>query len=105
MITGPLAHARKTSDPDRERAITATIRRAIARADLDRSGHPHRGPPEWVFIKVHTHGALEKTAASLLGDGRAHAARGAARRRRNGTSLHYVTAREMFNVARRRDGR
>ena len=27
------------------------------------------GRPEWVFIKVHTHGAIERTAGSLLGDG------------------------------------
>ena len=27
------------------------------------------GRPEWVFVKVHTHGAIESTAASLLGDG------------------------------------
>ena len=27
------------------------------------------GRPEWVFVKVHTHGAIEKTASSLLGDG------------------------------------
>lgn len=59
------------------------------------------GRPEWVFVKVHTHGALEGTAASLLGDGAAAlhgtlaelAATGAWR-------IHYVTAREMFNVAR-----
>jgi hypothetical protein len=58
------------------------------------------GRPEWVFVKVHTHGAIEKTAASLLGDGgRAlHTALGA--KMRAGWALHYVTAREMFNVAR-----
>src|SRR5205823_14453907 len=27
------------------------------------------GRPEWVFIKVHTHGSPEKQAASLLGAG------------------------------------
>jgi hypothetical protein len=49
---------------------------------------------------VHTHGAIEKTAGSLLGEGgRAlHTAlRGYMER---GFGLHYVTAREMFNVAR-----
>ncbi|HLL25941.1 MAG TPA: hypothetical protein VK427_27575, partial [Kofleriaceae bacterium] len=58
------------------------------------------GRPEWVFVKVHTHGAIEKTAASLLGDGGAalHTAlRGYMQR---GWGLHYVTAREMYNVAR-----
>jgi hypothetical protein len=58
------------------------------------------GRPEWVFVKVHTHGAIEKTAASLLGDD-GHAMHRALRSyMRDGTQLHYVTAREMFNVAR-----
>ena len=59
------------------------------------------GRPEWVFVKVHTHGAPETQAASLLGEGgRAmHAELGA--RYNDGTRwrLHYVTAREMYNVA------
>jgi hypothetical protein len=53
-----------------------------------------------VFVKVHTHGAIERTAASLLGDG-GHALHTAlADYMRNGWALHYVTAREMYNVAR-----
>ena len=54
-----------------------------------------------MFVKVHTHGAIEATAASLLGEGgRAlhEALRDQARDRR--AELHYVTAREMYNVAR-----
>ena len=47
---------------------------AGAHADLGRSEHPRRGRPEWVFVKVHTHGAPEPQAASLLGEGGARAA-------------------------------
>jgi hypothetical protein len=60
-----------------------------------------QGRPEWVFVKVHTHGAPEKQAASLLGeDGRAMH-RELTTRYNDGVnwSLHYVTAREMFNIA------
>jgi hypothetical protein len=103
MITGPLALARKGrlgvrlengaltgSDPPTARRVATWIEQGI-----------HiQGRPEWVFVKVHTHGAVEKTAASLLGDGgRAmHVALQAFMRA--GWKLHYVTAREMFNVAR-----
>jgi hypothetical protein len=53
-----------------------------------------------VFVKVHTHGAIENTAASLLGDG-GRALHTALRAYSHGDwRLHYVTAREMFNVAR-----
>jgi hypothetical protein len=65
-----------------------------------RQGIGVKGRPEWVFIKVHTHGAIEKNADALLGnpmdqmltcletcynDGRRY-------------RLHYVTAREMYNL-------
>jgi hypothetical protein len=59
------------------------------------------GRPEWVFVKVHTHGAPERNARVLLGeDGeRFHAAlQGYNDGRR--WKLHYVSAREMYNVAR-----
>ncbi len=60
------------------------------------------GRPEWVFVKVHTHGAPERNADVLLG---AHAERfheALAREHNDGSrwKLHYVSAREMFNVAR-----
>lgn len=60
------------------------------------------GRPEWVFVKVHTHGAPEKTASSLLGPG-GHALHRELTTRYNDHRhwvLHYVTAREMFNIAR-----
>jgi hypothetical protein len=58
-----------------------------------------RGRPEWVFVKVHAHGANAADRNALLGD-RADAMfehleqTWAAGNRR----LHYVTAREMYNI-------
>lgn len=60
------------------------------------------GRPEWVFVKVHAHGAPEDQAASLLGDGGRGLHEALAALCDDGVqwSLHYVTAREMYNVAR-----
>ncbi len=67
-----------------------------------RTGIHVEGRPEWVFVKVHTHGTQERDMDTLLGkpvddmhtylestynDGRNYA-------------LHYVTAREMYNIAK-----
>ncbi|HEX7842813.1 MAG TPA: hypothetical protein VF469_35310 [Kofleriaceae bacterium] len=106
MITGPLAIARKGSglvprirlengaitgdDPPTAARVATWIDQAIC---VD-------GRPEWVFVKVHTHGAIEGTSASLLGDGGRALHRALAGYMRGGTELHYVTAREMYNVAR-----
>ena len=102
MITGPLGFARKGLGLRIENgAITGGDPPSASRVAswIDQGIHIE-GRPEWTFVKVHTHGAIEKTAASLLGDGgRAlHTAlRGYMQR---GWKLHYVTAREMYNVAR-----
>jgi hypothetical protein len=53
-----------------------------------------------VFVKVHTHGAIESTARSLLGDGGRALHSALAMHRQRGWTLHYVTARELYNVAR-----
>ena len=102
MITGPLALARKGRGLRLENgALTGQDPPTAARVDSWVSQGIHiAGRPEWVFVKVHTHGALESTAASLLGAGGdvMHAA--LQRYTRNGWKLHYVTAREMYNVAR-----
>jgi hypothetical protein len=59
------------------------------------------GRPEWVFVKVHTHGCQERNAGSLLGDGGRALHRALTTTYNDGRrwKLHYVTAREMFNVA------
>jgi len=63
--------------------------------------HVHvEGRPEWAFVKLHTHGAPDREAASLLGEG-GHALHRALAEtcEERGLSLHYVSAREMFNIA------
>jgi hypothetical protein len=59
------------------------------------------GRPEWVFVKVHTHGAPEAQARSLLGAGGETLHRELTSCYNDGRRfvLHYVTAREMFNIA------
>ncbi len=102
MITGPLALARKGAGVRIENgALTGDDPPTAARvATWVKQGIHVEGRPEWVFVKVHTHGAIENTAGSLLGaGGRAlhEALHGYTAR---GWKLHYVTAREMYNVAR-----
>jgi hypothetical protein len=104
LVEGPLALA------TRSRRIPLRIENGAVTAEDP--GTPERvatwirqnvhieGRPDWVFVKVHTHGAPELAAASLLGAGglvmhRALAAYNDGR----AYVLHYVTAREMFNIA------
>ncbi len=102
MITGPLSLARKGTGVRLENgAITGSDPPTPSRVKtwVDQAIHIE-GRPEWVFVKVHTHGAIEKTADSLLGDDGRAMHQALATYKRNGWSLHYVTAREMFNIAR-----
>lgn len=59
------------------------------------------GRPEWVFVKMHTHGAPDKEGESLLGEGGRRLHELLAEQYNDGArwKLHYVTAREMFNIA------
>jgi hypothetical protein len=105
IIEGPLALARR-----RERfgvriesaAITARDPATPQRVSTWVAQNVHvRGRPEWVFVKVHTHGAPEAQAASLLGAGGRELHRALAQYADGRHwKLHYVTAREAFNVAR-----
>jgi hypothetical protein len=58
------------------------------------------GRPDWVFVKVHTHGAPEAQGEYLLGEGARVLHDTLAALYNDGVrhSLHYVTAREMVNV-------
>ena len=60
------------------------------------------GRPEWVFVKVHTHGAKEQNADVLLGQQMHEFHRQILEHYNDGARyrLHYVTAREMYNIAR-----
>lgn len=104
MIEGPLALARRPGGLGvriENAAITADDPASAARVAtwVDQNIHVE-GRPEWVFVKVHTHGAPEAQGASLLGEG-GMALHQALARYNDGQrwSLHYVTAREMYNVA------
>ena len=58
------------------------------------------GRPDWVFVKVHTHGLVPANARVLLGEDmrRLHAHLGAEYNDGVQWTLHYVAAREMFNL-------
>jgi len=105
MITGPLALTRRprslalriesSAVTAKDPATPARVRSWVAQAI-----HVE-GRPEWVFVKIHTHGAPEPQARSLLGEpGRAmHAALRDEFNDGARWKLHYVTAREMYNIA------
>jgi hypothetical protein len=60
------------------------------------------GQPGWVFVKVHTHGATDRNLSALLGGGFDDLFNDLEQRYNNGRDwrLHYVTAREMFNIVK-----
>ncbi|MFT3665099.1 hypothetical protein [Piscinibacter sp.] len=60
------------------------------------------GRPEWVFVKVHTHGTQERDTDTLLGKPMREAFEYLGRRYNDGKDwkLHYVSAREMYNIAK-----
>ena len=105
MIQGPLGFARRArglgvrmdcgaltaNDP----GTAARIRTWVAQ------GIHVAGRPEWIFVKVHTHGAPEAQAEALLGEPGRALHRALTREFNDGRRyvLHYVTAREMFNIA------
>jgi hypothetical protein len=106
MIEGPLALAMRPG-----RLLAPRIENAAVTADDPptparvrswvRQGIHVEGRPEWVFVKVHTHGAPEKQAAAMLGDAGRMLHAELTGRFNDGKRwrLHYVTAREMFNIA------
>jgi hypothetical protein len=60
------------------------------------------GRPEWVFVKLHTHGCVESNWPVVLGEAFGCLHEDLGRRYNDGTDycLHYVTARHMYNIAR-----
>ncbi len=105
MITGPLALAKR---PGRN-----AIRIDTSAIDAGDPASPERvhtwvnqnihiaGRPEWVFAKIHTHGAPEGNAEVLLGmQGHAmHQTLADSYNDGDRWTLHYVTAREMYNIS------
>ncbi len=106
LVQGPLAIARRPGQAGRFRiesgAIAAGDPPSAARLETWIDSHIHvPGRPEWTFVKVHAHGAPERNARVMLGEPmeELHSALAAVAIRRR-WRVHYVTAREMYNVAR-----
>jgi len=106
MFCGPLSLAKrpgKLSVRIENGALTGVDPPSAARVASWAAQNIHiAGRPEWVFVKVFTHGAPEETLTSLLGDGSRALHRELTSKYNDGHEwvLHYVTAREMYNVAR-----
>ena len=60
------------------------------------------GRPEWVFVKIHTHGAQERDMDVILGKESDEMFSYLESRYNDGRKyvLHYVSAREMYNIAK-----
>lgn len=105
IMQGPLAIARRERVPFvgiDNAAVTAANPGTARRIRTWTRTHVHvAGRPEWVFVKVHTHGAPEAQASSLLGQGGRLLHAELCTRYNDGIRwvLHYVTAREMYNIA------
>jgi hypothetical protein len=58
--------------------------------------------PDWYFVKLHTHGANEANMPALLGEPMVQFHRDLAQMAAENPNFHYhyVTAREMYNIAR-----
>lgn len=61
-----------------------------------------KGRPEWLFVKLHTHGAVEQDFDALFGQKALEMHRVLNAQYNDGVrfKLHYVTARQAYNVAR-----
>jgi hypothetical protein len=105
MIEGPLAVRLRPAAPfvSIENAdITGTNPPAPERVHSWVAQNIHvQDRPEWVFVKVHTHGTQEANADALLGNGARSLHQTLAAHYNDGKQwfLHYVTAREMYNIA------
>jgi hypothetical protein len=89
------------------RIENSDIRRSMPptpeRVDLwVRAGITVSGRPDWLFIKIHTHGTQEGDMDTLLGEPVDAMHDYLENRYNDGVNyaLHYVTAREMYNIAR-----
>jgi hypothetical protein len=107
LVQGPLAIARREGPGIPLRieagAVAAGDPPSASRLRTWIAQNVHvRGRPDWTFVKVHAHGALEKNARVMLGEPM-HALHRALAKLSPGREpwrVHYVTAREMYNAAR-----
>ena len=70
--------------------------------DWVRTGIHVQGRPEWVFVKVYTHGAVARDHEAVLGEWRDRMHAYLEQRYNDGANyvLHYVSAREAYNIAK-----
>jgi hypothetical protein len=106
IIQGPLGlNWRERKLGVMPRIENADVRRSCpptpARVDAwVRTGIHVQGRPDWVFVKVHTHGTQERDMDTLLGQEMDRMHDHLEQNYNDGTHhvLHYVTAREMYNI-------
>ena len=73
------------------------------RVDLWVEANIHvKGKPDWIFIKIHTHGAQETDMETLLGDDMSSMHSYLEEKYNDGEEylLHYVSARELYNIVK-----
>lgn len=83
--------------------IRSTIPPTKHRVDLWVKQDIHiKNAPEWVYIKIHTHGTQERDMETLLGQQTDDMFSYLEEKYNDGEkyTLHYVSAREMYNIAR-----
>jgi len=108
MIQGPLTinwnKRKKIIFPQIENAdIRKTMPPTTDRIDLWLKTAIHiKGKPDWTFIKVHTHGTQDHDMDTLLGEPFDQMCDYLESTYNDGKQyqLHYVTAREMYNIAK-----
>jgi hypothetical protein len=105
LMQGPLGiNWRSPGHPRIENASLTTQnwgRPDRVRAWLDSQVHV-KGRPEWLFVKLHTHGAVENDFDALFGElgMRMHEALNEMCNDGVNYRLHYVTARQAYNLAK-----
>ena len=104
LIQGPLWPFRNGLRPGMDDGDLAVYRR-YSPARLDRwvrAGIHMQGRPDRIFIKLHCHGAQDDNRKALLGNDLEALFADAEARYNDGSRyrLHYVTAREMFNIVK-----
>lgn len=108
MLQGPLGFNKEESKfgflPKIERAdIRQNCQPTPGRVDNWVDTHIHvKGRPEWIFIKIHTHGAQDIDMDCLLGKPVESMHTHLTTKYNDGEhyKLHYVSAREMYNITK-----
>jgi hypothetical protein len=106
MVQGPLTFDFRKRKLGLLPRIESSDIRAICPPTPDRvdswvdTGIHVKGRPEWIFVKIHTHGTQERDMDTLLGKPMDEAFTHLERRYNCGKKwkLHYVSAREMYNI-------